>query len=82
MTFSTSLMLDPMNILIQVSITTERRATESGLFCIFYSLADLTLLASGNPLMDNQLGCSHQLLALYRSTYCLIQYKQTEFTKP
>ena len=59
-------------------MTAERRATESGVFCIFYSLADLTLLAIGNPLLENQLGCSHQLLALHRSTCCLHQHKQTE----
>ena len=59
-------------------MTAERRATESGVFRIFYSLADLTLLAIGNPLLDNQLGCSHQLLALHRSTCCLHQHKQTE----
>ena len=34
----------------------------------FYSLADLSLLAFGNPLQDNQLGCSHHLLASHRST--------------
>ena len=45
----------------------------------FYSLADLTLLAFGNPLMDNQLGCSHHLLASYRSTCCLNQHEQTEW---
>ena len=61
-----------------VSMTAERRATELRVFCIFYSLADLTLLALGNPLLDNQLGCSHQLLALHRSTCCLHQHKQTE----
>ena len=62
----------------EVSMTAERRATESGVFRIFYSLADLTLLAIGNPLLENQLGCSHQLLALHRSTCCLHQHKQTE----
>ena len=44
----------------------------------FYSLANLTLLAFGNPLLDNQLGCSHISLALYRSTGCLIQPEQTD----
>ena len=29
--------------------------------------------------MDNQLGCSHRLLASYRSTCCLNQHQQTEW---
>ena len=61
----------------QVGRTAERRTTKSGVFK-FYSPADLTLLASGNPLLDNQLGCSHCLQALYRSTCCLKQQQRTE----